>query len=74
MINKLVKKPAKTCYNHIGGKLGALLFEQFIDKEWIAKDKSSDKHFFITDKGHIEFTKLGLDLSKIKSEEYEYHK
>ncbi len=69
MIKQTDKKPAKTCYSHIGGKLGTLLLEQFIDKGWIAKEKSSDKHFFITDKGQKEFTKLGLDLSKIKSEE-----
>jgi len=62
------KKPAKTCYNHIGGKLGALILEQFIEKSWIAKENPGDKHFFITDEGQKEFAKLGLDLSQIKSE------
>ncbi|WP_281309992.1 ArsR family transcriptional regulator [Flavobacterium flavigenum] len=62
------KKPAKTCYNHIGGKLGTLLFDQFISKGWIEKEKFSDKHFFITEKGEKEFTKLGIDLSQIQSE------
>lgn len=68
MIQKTVKKPAKACYDHLGGKLGALLLEQFIDKGWIAKEKSGDKYFFITDKGEQEFAKLGVDLSQIKSE------
>jgi len=63
------KKPAKTCYNHIGGKLGSLLLEQFIEKGWIAKEKSGDKHFYITGVGQTEFTKLGIDLTQIKSEE-----
>ncbi len=62
-------KPAKVCFGHIGGKLGILLMETFADKGWIAKEKSSDKHFYITDKGQKEFAKLGLDLSQIKSEE-----
>lgn len=62
------KKPAKICYSHIGGKLGNLLMETFADKGWIAKQKPSDKHFFITDKGQKELTKLGLDLSQIKSD------
>ena len=38
------------CYSHIGGKLGTLLMETFLDKEWIARDKPSDKQFHITDK------------------------
>ncbi len=63
------KKPAKMCFGHIGGKLGIMLMETFADKGWITKDKPTDKHFYITDKGQKEFTKLGLDLSQIKSEE-----
>lgn len=31
-------KPAKSCYEHIGGKLGQLLLEQFIEKGWITKN------------------------------------
>ena len=61
-------KPAKMCYSHIGGKLGQLLVESFADKGWIAKNKPADKHFYITDLGEKEFEKLGIDLSKIKSE------
>ena len=62
------RKPAKPCYEHIGGKLGELLMEQFVDKGWIAKGKPADKLFFITDIGEKEFTKLGIDLSQIKAE------
>jgi DNA-binding PadR family transcriptional regulator len=61
-------KPAKMCYEHIGGKLGQLLAETFIEKGWIAKNKPTDKHFYITNLGEKEFGKLGLDLSQIKSE------
>lgn len=61
-------KPAKTCYSHLGGTLGNLLLEQFIAKEWIAKYSKADKHYYITPKGEKEFTKLGIDLSLIKSE------
>ncbi len=63
------KKPAKMCYGHIGGKLGKMIMETFADKGWIAKEKPTDKHFFITNKGQKEFAKLGIDLSQIKSEE-----
>ncbi|WP_114788843.1 hypothetical protein U0035_04440 [Niabella yanshanensis] len=61
------KKPAKSCYNHIGGKLGELLMEQFVVKGWIAKEVPADKHFYITEKGEREFARLGIDLSQIAS-------
>jgi DNA-binding PadR family transcriptional regulator len=63
------QKPAKVCYEHLGGKLGQLLKENFVDKGWIAKKKPTDKHFYITDLGQKEFEKLGIDLSQIKSED-----
>ena len=57
--------PAKTCYSHLGGKLGTLLVEAFIEGGWIGKEKTTGKHFFITEKGEKEFTELGIDLSQI---------
>ncbi|UWY27939.1 ArsR family transcriptional regulator [Flavobacterium sp. TR2] len=68
MDTKNTIKPAKKCYSHIGGKLGELLLETFAEKNWIAKNAPSDKHFYITELGEKEFAKLGVDLSKIKSE------
>ncbi|MBZ4033487.1 ArsR family transcriptional regulator [Flavobacterium sp. 17A] len=68
MSNSPSVKPAKKCYEHLGGKLGELLLESFIEKEWIAKNAPSDKHFYITELGEKEFAKMGLDLTKIKSE------
>ena len=62
------KKPAKICYSHIGGKLGALLLEQFVSKGWLSKEEPGDKHFFITAKGEQGFTRIGIDLSQIKME------
>ena len=62
-------KPAKLCFEHIGGKLGMLLLETFVDKNWIAKQNPADKHFYITQKGQVEFAKMGVDLSQIKSEQ-----
>jgi hypothetical protein len=62
-------KPAKLCYEHIGGKLGQLLLENFADKAWIAKKTPTDKHFCITELGEKESTKLGIDISQIKPED-----
>ncbi|SHH08187.1 ArsR family transcriptional regulator [Flavobacterium defluvii] len=63
------QKPAKMCYEHLGGKLGQLLAINFAEKGWIAKKTPTDKHFYITDLGLKEFAKLGLDISQIKSED-----
>jgi hypothetical protein len=62
-----VPKPAKFCYGHIGGKLGELLAAAFIEKGWIAKDGADNKHFYITPTGVQALTKMGVDLSLIKS-------
>lgn len=66
-MKKTTTKPAKTCYNHIGGKLGEMILEMCIHKGWIQKADPADKHYFITEKGQKEFTLLGLDLSQITS-------
>lgn len=63
------QKPAKMCYEHIGGKLGQLLAVTFAEKGWIAKKNPTDKHFYITDLGEKEFTKLGIDITQIKPED-----
>jgi hypothetical protein len=61
-----VPKPAKFCYEHIGGKLGELLANAFIEKGWIAKDGADNKHYYITPKGEQALTAMGIDLSPIK--------
>ncbi|OZI07107.1 ArsR family transcriptional regulator [Siphonobacter sp. BAB-5385] len=67
MTKTSVRKLAKGCYEHIGGQLGKLLLEKFLKEGWLTKDAAGDKHFYMTEKGTLEFTKLGIDLSLIKS-------
>lgn len=62
---KMSPLPAKTCYTHLGGKLGMLLMEAFIDKGWIAKEKAGDKRYSITEEGEKGFSRLGIDLAQI---------
>lgn len=64
-----MEKPAKTCYSHIGGKLGELLLDVFVDKKWMAKKHQSDKHYYITEEGKKGFKRMGVDISGIKDEE-----
>lgn len=67
MERKTEKKHAKLCYEHIGGKLGNLLFEAFVAKGWLAKEELGQKDFYITEVGLQKFKNLGIDLSQIKS-------
>jgi hypothetical protein len=66
MNKKDTRIPAKICYSHLGGKLGNILLESFLDKGWIAREQEGEKHYFLTPKGVKEFTKMGVDLSQIK--------
>ena len=66
-MKKQPELPAKMCYTHIGGKLGALLLEAFIEKHWLEKSPNS-KHYVITAKGKKELAKFGIDLSMIEPE------
>ncbi len=61
------KRQAKLCYEHLGGKLGELLFQSFITKGWLMKDELGKKDFYITEKGAKGFSELGVDLSQLKT-------
>lgn len=59
--------PAKLCFEHIGGKLGELLKIAFEEKGWIDHEKAGEKQYYITEAGIEGFTKLGIDLTQIKT-------
>lgn len=61
-----VKKHAKLCYEHVGGKLGELLLQNFIAKGWLVKDELNKKEFLITEKGTKGFLELGINLAQLK--------
>ena len=54
----------KKCYNHLGGKLGATLFDFLVAEEWITLKEGSDSHYVVTEKGYANFEKIGLELPK----------
>lgn len=51
----------------MGGKLGELLFEKMIELEWFKLAEGKSTVYEITEKGYNEFTKLGIDLSRLKN-------
>lgn len=54
------------CYDHLGGRLGELLFKLLIDKEWLTKTPDG-RDYLITDAGWRGLNELGIDTAKIKS-------
>jgi hypothetical protein len=68
MKEKQLITPAKTCYDHIGGKLGSLILEMCLQKGWIQLIDSPNKRYLVTELGQSEFSKLGIDISLIKRE------
>lgn len=54
----------KKCYNHLGGELGATLFDFLISQKWIKLKEKSSNSYIITDIGYENFAKIGLELPK----------
>ena len=52
----------KKCYNHLGGKLGAALFEFLVQEGWIVSREETPNTYEVTDKGREGFRQMGLDL------------
>lgn len=57
---KVIK--GRKCYDHLGGKLGNLVFEKFIELEWIKPEEGKSTVYEITEKGSQELAKIGIKL------------
>ncbi|MFF3101417.1 ArsR/SmtB family transcription factor [Viridibacillus arvi] len=54
---------ARTCYDHLAGKLGINLTESMLDSGYLKKE---EREFIVTPKGEQFFTEFGIDLDKLK--------
>lgn len=54
----------RKCYDHLGGKLGAALFDFLILQKWIELKEGTSTTYVITDAGYKNFAKIGLMLPK----------
>jgi len=58
---------ARTCYDHIAGKLGVLLHNQFKDKRWLsANSNGSERAYDVTLDGARTFAALGIDVEAVR--------
>ncbi len=62
-MNDTRKMTVRSCYCHLGGKLGNQLFSQLIKLGWFEKLSDKATVYQVTDKGYKELKKLGLDLN-----------
>lgn len=53
---------ARTCYDHLAGKLGVALTEALVKKAWVVK---KEQMFEVTAKGQKEFQAFGIDTESL---------
>jgi len=59
---------ARTCYDHMAGRLGVLLHNQFKALGWLLEGKNNGKAVYdLTPDGTEAFEALGIDLAAIRS-------
>jgi predicted transcriptional regulator len=52
----------RKCYGHLGGRLGAELFQFLVENEWIRLEEGKATVYAVTEKGKKGFEALGLKL------------
>lgn len=57
-------RQARTCYDHLAGKLGVELMSAMIHNEWLLIEGDSCQ---ITKKGEQQFTRLGIDMPALRN-------
>lgn len=57
-------KPAngRKCYDHLGGKLGEVLFDYLINNDYIVLDEGKTTVYKLTQRGEDFFKKNGIEI------------
>jgi DNA-binding transcriptional ArsR family regulator len=56
---------ARTCYDHLAGRLGVLLTDAMLESGWLAREAD---HFRVSNAGEADFRSLGIDLDKLRKQ------
>jgi hypothetical protein len=57
-----IKITARSCYGHLGGKLGNRLFERLVELGWFEREQDKVTVFRITETGYEQLARLGVRL------------
>ena len=75
---KKIKIPAeqpirycRSCYDHLAGKVGVLLTEALVDRNYLTKEQ---EHFNLSEEGQKWFLDLGIDPERIKNQKRHFAK
>jgi DNA-binding transcriptional ArsR family regulator len=61
-------RDARTCYDHMAGRLGVLLHNRFQALGWLSEGRENGKHAYdLTSEGAAAFEALGIDLRTTRS-------
>jgi DNA-binding transcriptional ArsR family regulator len=58
---------ARTCYDHIAGKVGVLLHDRFCGLRWLSTVSKADTAYELTPAGSKAFEALGIDLEATRA-------
>jgi DNA-binding transcriptional ArsR family regulator len=58
---------ARTCYDHIAGKLGVSLHDRFLTLGWLSAGSGADNAYDVTPCGEKAFDKLGIDVAAMRT-------
>lgn len=61
----LSMRTARTCYDHLAGRLGVGLMEGLVRKAYLIEN---EKGLFVTDAGNHWFRSVGIDLAHVRSQ------
>lgn len=59
-------RAARTCYDHLAGRLGVALADALIAQGWLAEILDDDERFAVTDAGRAGFAEFGVPLDGLR--------
>ena len=52
----------RKCYDHLGGKLGAILLNNLLENNWIELEEDKTTVYIVTEKGKKKLKKMGIEI------------
>lgn len=57
---------ARTCYDHMAGKVAVSLHDSMMEKKWLLADSDNDTAYELSDEGVTELERLGIDTKIVR--------